>query len=192
MSRKVVPILMIVAAGLIFSPRPSGADEVEEAVQEGLQLYKAGNYAEAAGSFEYAGSLTRQKRGGELADFLPAATGGWTADDLEQTSFGGITSVQRAYNKDSASVTVSIMTDSPVVQGIAMMIQNPAMLGGEGRIIKVGSRKALLTFDDENASGELQLIVAGKHLVQISGSGITAEDLSAFAKAVNSDGLEKK
>ena len=190
-------ILVVLVSGLFLSQAmPASADDVLDAAQEGIDLYKAGKYSEAAGSFEYAGQLTRQKRSGELSDFLPQPLNGWEAGEVESSAvgamYGGVTSAQRTYTKGNESITVIIMTDSPVVQGIVMMIQNPMMMGGAGKIVKVGSRKAMLQFDNGNKSGDLQLVVANKHLVQISGNDTTAENLTAYAAAVNADGLENK
>lgn len=175
---------------------PASADDVLDTAEEAVSLYKAGKYSEAAGSFEYAGQLARKMRSGELSDYLPNALDGWQAQEVEQQAiggmFGGGTSAERTYTKGNASITVTIMTDSPMIQGVVMILQNPMMMGGAGKIVKVNNLKAYLDFDSSNNSGELQLVVANQHLVQLRGSNITTEDILAYAKGVNYDGLEKK
>ena len=175
---------------------PAAADEVLDTAEEAVSLYKAGKYSEAAGSFEYAGQLTRKMRSGELSDYLPKALDGWQAQEVEQQAiggmFGGGTSAEKTYAKGNASITVTIMTDSPMIQGVVMMLQNPMMMGGSGKIVKVNNQKAYLDYDGSNNSGELQLVVANQHLVQVSGSNTATEDILSYANGVNYDGLEKK
>ena len=132
--------LILLVLGL-FQTVPAFADDVLEAAEEAINLYKEGKYSEAAGNFEYAGQLARKKRSGEISDYLPKALDGWKAEEIEEQAigtmmFGGMTSAERTYTKGNASVTVTIMTDSPMIQGVVMMLQNPVMMGSDGKLSK--------------------------------------------------------
>ena len=176
---------------------PAYADDVLDTAEEAINLYKAGKYSEAAGNFEYAGQLARKKRSGELSDYLPKALNGWKAEEVETQAmgaamFGGLTSTERTYTKGNSSVTVNIMADSPMIQGVIMMLQNPMMAAAQGELVKVGGRKALIEYDASNQSGQVQLVAANQYLIQVSGSDATKEDILAYASGVDYDGLEKK
>jgi hypothetical protein len=45
---------------------------------------------------------------------------------------GGGVSAERRYKKGAASVTVQIIADSPMLQGIMMMFSNPMLAGADG------------------------------------------------------------
>ena len=104
-------------------------DEVIEFVNEGLVQYKNGEYSAAAGSFEYAVQMIRQKKGGQLQSFLPEPLSGWTAKESTSQAasaalFGGGVTAERSYTKETSSVTVSVVTDSPILQSMMMINQS--------------------------------------------------------------------
>ncbi|MBZ0166856.1 MAG: hypothetical protein K8I00_08610, partial [Candidatus Omnitrophica bacterium] len=103
---KILMLTMVLGVSLGYLS-PAYADDVLDAAQEAINLYKDGNFAEAAGNFEYAGQLARQKRGGELSDYLPKALNGWTAEEIETQAMGsmmgGMTSTERTYTKGDSS-----------------------------------------------------------------------------------------
>ncbi|MFN2354295.1 MAG: hypothetical protein ABR512_07205, partial [Desulfopila sp.] len=83
------------------------ADEIEDAVKEGLQYYAEGDLSSAAGSLEYAAQLIRQKKGGELEALLPKPLPGWTAEEASSQAagaamFGGGVTAERKYRKDGS------------------------------------------------------------------------------------------
>ncbi len=190
-------LIALVLSAFLAQFLPAYADDVLDTVEEAITLYKAGKYAEAAGNFEYAGQLARQKRSGELSDFLPQALNGWEAEEAETQAmgaamFGGMTSSERTYRKGDSMVTVSIMADSPMIQSVIMLLQNPMLAAAQGELVKIAGRKAIINYDASDQSGQLQLVAANQYLIQVSGSEAAKEDILAYAGGVNYDGLEKK
>ena len=167
------------------------ADDVTDSITEALQYYKDGKYPDAVGSLNYAAQLIQQKKGNELRAFLPKPLSGWAADDATtQTAaasmFGGGIATERQYHKGPSSVTVQIVTDSPIMQGMMMMFSNPMFAGAEGgQLERIGSQKAIVKFDSADKRGDIKIIVANRFLVSIEGDEVAKTDLINYAKAID-------
>ena len=184
------PIRILAALALtLLIAGPASADEIIEQIQQAIELYQAGDFAGAAGELEFAAAQIRQLRAGELSGALPEPLAGWTADDVETAAmgaamFGGGTSASRSYSQDSANVDVQILTDSPMLQSLAMMLNNPMILSGSGqKLVRVEGNKAALEWDGD--SGAVNVVVMGSVLVTVSGNDCTEDDLMGYAKAVD-------
>jgi len=166
------------------------ADDITDSINEGLKYYKDGQYSDAATSLNYASQLIQQKKGGSLKLLFPEPLSGWKAEDAtSETSgaaFGVGISAEREYNKGQSAVTIEIVADSPMLQGVMMMLSNPMISQADGgKLIKVGGQKAIVKYDSTNKSGDIQVVVANRFLVSINGDGVTNADLTNYAKAVD-------
>jgi len=172
------------------------ADEVIDSIQQAMDSYKKGDFTEAENNLNYASQLIRQKKSSDLEAFLPAPLTGWKAGEVKkqalgQAMFGGMVSVERDYRKGSSRVTVKIVTDSPLVQSMMMMLTNPLLATSDGGTMKkIGGRKAVVKFKDGNQRGEINLIVANRILVTVEGSEVTEKDLADYAYAIDYKKLE--
>ena len=184
------PIRILAALALtLLIAGPAAADEIVEQIQQAIELYQAGDFAGAAGELEFAAAQIRQLRAGELSGALPEPLAGWTADDAQTAAmgaamFGGGTSASRSYNQESASVEVQILTDSPMLQSLAMMLNNPMILTSSGqKLVRVQGNKAALEWDGD--SGAVNVVVMGSVLVTVNGDNCTEDDLMGYANAVD-------
>ncbi len=194
----------------LLVPSIASADDVTDAINSGLAAYKAGNYSEAASDLEMAVQNIRQKQAEGLKTVFPKPPAGWTAGEAEIASagmamLGGGIAAKRTYTgkpvpvdpKDpdagtqAPEVEMSIAGESPMLSGMLMMISNPAFAGASGgKVIKIGSYKAMVKKDGDSA--ELSLIVANKLLVTVNGNdGATESDVTNLAKAIDFAKLEK-
>ncbi len=168
---------------------PAMADEITDQIQEALELYKAGDYAGAAGDLEFAAAQIRQMRAGEISGALPEALTGWSAEDAETSAMGasymgGATSASRSYTKDEASIDIQILTDSPMLSSLSMLLNNPMLLSSSGqKLIRVEGNKGALDWDGD--SGDLNVVVNGVVLVSLNASSCTKDELMAYAEAVD-------
>ncbi len=169
----------------------ASADEVTDSINEALQQYKNGEYAAAVGSLDYVSQLIRQKRGEQLQSFLPKPLTGWTAKDSTSQAvgaamFGGGVSAERQYHKSSSSVTVKIVTDSPVLQSMMMMFTNPMFAAsGGGKLEKIGGQKAIVKYSPTGRSGEISIVVVNRFLITVEGNDVTKEELTSYAMSIN-------
>ena len=170
------------------------ADEVTDYINEGLESYKNGDFTEATINLNQAVQLIQQKKGGDLASLVPAPLSGWTAEDtVSDTSgaaFGAGISAERTYTKDPSSVTIEIVADSPMLQGAAMMLANPMFAQADGgKLTKIGNQRAIIKYDAERKSGDVQIVVGNRFLVTTTGDQVTEADLRAYAQAIDYDKL---
>ena len=104
----------------------------------------------------------------------------------DEAMFGGGVTAEREYSKDASSVTVRIVTDSPMMQGMMMMFSNPMFAASdEGKLERIGRQKAIVKYDAGNREGEINIVVAKRFLVTIEGNDVSAEDLKAYASAID-------
>ena len=166
-------------------------DEIIEYINEGLEQYKQGEYTSAAGNLDYAAQMIRQKKGDKLQDCLPEPLSGWSAEESTSQSagaamFGGGVTAERKYTNESKSITISIVTDSPMLQSIIMMFSNPMiMASGGGKLQKIAGQKAIVKYTESNQNGEITIVAANRFLITIKGNRVTKEDLVNYASAVD-------
>jgi len=175
---------------LVFSSALS-ADDITNSINEGLQSYKKGEYSSAVESLNYASQLIQQKKGKGLESFLPKPLSGWTAQEAKSQAagavmFGGGVTAERRYRKDSSSVTVQIITDSPLIQGVMMMLSNPMFASSEGgKLEKIGGQKAIVKIDTAKNRGEIKIVVANRYFILVEGNRVTEDDLKKYAEAID-------
>jgi hypothetical protein len=188
-TRIVLPAAIALATALAAAP--ARADDVEDSVQEAMKAYQGGDYQGAASSLEYAAQLVRQKRGTVLQAVLPAPLAGWSAGEAKAETaaaslFGGMTSAERIYNKGDATVTVRVVTDSPMLQGLMAFLTNPAMAAASGvKMQRIADQKGMVKYDPATKDGEVTVVVANRFMVTVEGKGAEQQDLVAYAAAID-------
>jgi hypothetical protein len=179
-------IVLVMLCGLFFSGVAFG-DDVTDAINGALQSYKDKNYSEAMNNLNYASQLIGQKKGGDLQSFLPSPLSGWEASEASSQAMGaaimgGGVTAKRQYTKGDASVTVQIVTDSPMLQGILMMFSNPMMASADGgKLEKIAGERAIVKYSAKDKNGDIKLAIANRFLVTVEGDGVSLEDLKAYA-----------
>ncbi len=167
------------------------ADDIENSIKEALQYYENGEYKDAVDSLNYASQLIQQKKGKGLEAFLPEPLSGWTAQETSSQAagaamFGGGITAERKYSKGSSSITIKIITDSPLMQSMMMMFSNPMFATSDGgKLERIGRQKAIIKFDPNSKRGEIKIVVANRFFVQIEGREVTKKDLKGYAKAID-------
>ena len=167
------------------------ADEISDLLKKAGDSYESGNYSEAITSLDYAGQLIRQKKGETMMKLLPDALKGWTAEEPSSESaggamFGGMVAVQRRYTKENSSVTVKITSDSPMISSMISLFTNPMLVSGSGgKLETIKGQKAVVKYDANGKSGDVNVVVAGKILVTVEGSDLPRDQLTGYAAAID-------
>jgi len=184
-------LLVGVIAGLTLGGGPVRADDVTDSINEALKYYNESNFVEAANSLDYAAQLIRQKQSADLQDYLPKALAGWTEETgtgqaVAPAMFGGMISAEKRYHRESSTVTVKLITESPNIQGLMMMFSNPMLATSDGgRLQKIADQKAIIKYRAEAKSGDINLVVAKRMLVTVEGTEVSEQDLIDYAAAVD-------
>lgn len=184
--------------GMALYSQPSFAeDNVLSTIKEAIKQYQAGDYTGAASNLDYASQLVRQQKSEKMKGLLPEPPAGWQAGEanaqaLGAAILGGGVTVSRDYSKGSSSVSVEIVSDSPVLQSVLVMINNPMFSGaGGGKLETVKGQRAIVKYESGKKSGELYIVVASRFVITIKGRQVTREDLLAFAEIIDYRILEK-
>lgn len=193
MYRFSISILTVAAAVLFISvvSSPVLADDVTDSINEALKYYSKGEFTDAAQSLDYASQLIRQKKGGQIEEFLPKPITGWKAEDAKSQAmgsamFGGGVTAERSYVKDDSRVNVKIITDSPMMQGMVMMFSNPMLATSDGgKLQKINGQKAIVKYSEENKEGSINMVIAGRFLITVDGNDVALQDLIAFAREID-------
>jgi hypothetical protein len=170
---------------------PAAADDILDSIDAARKAYQAGDLANAKQSLDLASQLIGQKNAESFAALLPAALPGWRAEKAQANAvgaamFGGASAASRTYtNAKGDSVEVSITGDSAMIMQFGPMLNNPALAGAMGKLIRVGSQRAVQTND-----GDVMMLIANKFMVQVHGSADAAAKL-AYAQAVDVTKLSK-
>jgi hypothetical protein len=161
------------------------ADDVTDQINEGLKAYEKKDF----------GTAVMEAEG--LTAFLPAPLSGWEANDADSSSagsamFGGGSNASRTYTKETgngfAEIEISITSDSPMIQSMAMMFSNPMFMGGGNKILIIDGQKTMQNTDDNS----LTAMVAGKVMVLVDGNEeVAPQDLKDYLKAVEISKLEE-
>ena len=184
-------IVLVLALTTLSAPAAFAADDILDAIDGAHKAYQAGDLGNAKQSLDLASQLIAQKNAEGFAALLPAPLPGWKAEKAQANAvgtaiFGGASAASRSYsNGKGDSVEVSITGDSAMVMQFAPMLANPALAGAMGKLIRVGSQRAIQTQD-----GDVMMMVANKFLINVQGSADAASKL-AYAQAVDLAKLQK-
>lgn len=191
---RLMPVLVILA--LLFGLFPAGAraDEITDQIDRGLERYRQGQIAAAIDELSFALGQLKQLQADRLVAMLPPAPAGWTAepdtDSAGLPSFlgGGITAGSRYQETGGpGEMHLSVVAGSPLIAGLAPLLTAGIVPQGAGsRLMLINGQKALLTAKSEDQA-ELQMIVDGTIIVQISASGSAkaAELVQSLAKSLD-------
>jgi hypothetical protein len=189
---------IVLALAIVLSAQPLLAeDNVLSTIKEAIRQYQAGDYTGASSNLDYASQLVRQQKSEKMKGLLPPPPTGWQAGEasaqaLGAAILGGGVTVSRDYTKGSSVVSVEIVSDSPVLQSVLVMINNPMFAGaGGGKLETVKGQRAIIKYENNKKSGELYIVVASRFVVTIKGRQVTREDLLAFAEIMDYRVLEK-
>ena len=185
----------------IMVPGPGGAtvtgDDVLATIQQAVRQYEQGDYAGAASNLEYAAQLVRQKKSEKLKQVLPPPLAGWeagpaTAQAVGTAVFGGGVTVSRTYTRDSSLVTVEIVSDSPVLQSVMMMLNNPMFAGASGGVLQmIHGHQAIVKYSEADHGGDISMVIGNQLMVTVRGERVGLQDLLAYAGAVDFTALDR-
>jgi hypothetical protein len=183
--------ILLSAAFLAVSLPALAADDILDAIDAARKAYQAGDMANAKQLIDTASQLIAQKNAEAFSALLPAPLSGWKAEKAQATAvgaamFGGASAASRTYtNAKGDTVEVSITGDSALIMQFGPMLNNPALAGAMGKLVRVGDQRAIQTND-----GDIMMLIANKILVHVQGSAGAPAKLG-YAQAVDVAKLSK-
>ncbi|WP_404413301.1 hypothetical protein LG277_07275 [Vreelandella aquamarina] len=166
------------------------ADEVIEQIELGLDLYQEEEFGAAITELEFAIEDMRKLMSGEIAQTFPEAPDGWTAEEAESGGSGGAagmlgaggSSLERVYSEDEGEgqLTASMMMDSPLIQSMGALFNNPAMIAAQPNMerVRMGREAAVVKWEPERSQAEVSLLLDGRIMMQVKGNNIASQDVA--------------
>ncbi len=189
-----MPVLRLIFGAVLLGAlaMPAfAADDILDAIDGARKASQAGDLANAKQSLDLASQLIAQKNAEAYSALLPAPLAGWKAEKVQTSAvgaamFGGAAAASRQYsNAKGDTVEVSITGDSAMLMQFGPMLNNPAMAGVMGKLVRIGNQRAIQTNE-----GDVMMLVANKILVHVLGSADAASKLS-YAQAIDVSKLSK-
>jgi len=165
------------------------ADDISETIEEALSSYKKGDYVQTQEDLTYVMELLKQKKGETIESFLPDALDGWKAEKAKSETagsgmLGGGATTSRVYTKDKSKITISVVTDSPLLQGLGSLFGNP-MFNSGGKLKRINREKATIKYNSKRESGNITIMLDKRFLVTVEGIKVTEDELVNYAKAID-------
>ena len=165
------------------------ADDITDTMDDAMTAYKKGDYVQAKEDLTYVMELLKQKKGETIQGFLPEALDGWKAEKAKSENagsgmLGGGSTTSRTYTKDKSKVVISVVTDSPLLQGLGSLLGNP-MFNSGGKLKRINREKATIKYNEKNKSGDVTIMLDKRFLVTVEGSQVTEDELIEYAKAID-------
>ena len=201
--RRPVLIASLLAAALATGVGALVAEDIDPAaVLDSVKAsYEAKKYGKALSDLQLVLAEIGRLRMEALKVKLPGAPSGWTAEEAEGQSGGGIafltmgTNVKRRYTKgEQSSMEIELWADAgTMLMGVQMLLSNPAFVPQGQQIVTIKGRRAVLEFHKDDGRGTLTILLnAAGSMVKIEGSTITKADLTdVFGGALDLDAIEK-
>lgn len=185
-----------IVTATVFALAASGlkADEVTDAITQGASAYKSGDLTEASSQLKYAAGLIGQQKAEAIKAVFPDALNGWSAGKIASRSAGGIMgggiSANRSYQKDTGKISIELVMDSPMLQSMMGMINNPSVITmSGGKLINIQGHKSIYNGNTERP--ELILIIDGNAMFTLKARGDAAglDELKAYGEALELEAL---
>ena len=176
---------------LLGASLPVYADDVTDQIDEAVKAYEKEDYNTAITALDSASTLIRQKKGEMVSKLLPEPLDGWEAGESKSSAaaagmFGGGISAERRYTRKAdgkvETVTISITTDSPLMQSMGMMFSNPMFMGQDNKLIVINGEKTIANERDNS----LTSMIANKVMVKVDGDKkVPSEVLKDYFKSID-------
>lgn len=167
------------------------ADDITDQIDEAVKAYEKEDYNTAITALDSASTLIRQKKGELVSKLLPEPLDGWEAGEAKSSAaaagmFGGVISAEKRYTRKvdgkTETITISITTDSPLIQTMGMMFSNPMFMGQDNKLIVINGEKTIANERDNS----LTSMIANKVMVKIDGDKNVAVDaLKEYFKSID-------
>jgi hypothetical protein len=180
---------------LVLAAATSGsalADPVVEQINQALELYESQEYGAAITELEFAVNDMRKLLSEGIAATFPDPPEGWSAMAVDASSessgaaalFGGSmgTTLDRQYTEDegSGTLTATLTMDNPMVQGMAALFNNPAMLAAQPNVerLRIGRESGMLKWEPESSRAEATLMLDGRIMMQVVGENLESPNIA--------------
>ena len=192
MSKLAVCVLALASVPLLSAALPQERVKPKEVsfterLDNARRAFEAKKFGTTVAELQEALTLAIEKQHAAVLAALPPAMAEWKVTPQKKAApagafgnallgmTGNIITQEYRRNERGANVRVTVHADSPMVQALGMMFANPALLGEGKELISYKDDKAVLETRGNRLT--LQIILSGKHMVEVTSTGINDETL---------------
>ena len=199
MSRFVLPALILLSVPALLAPTVQKRVKEQEAkdfptlISEATSQWNEKRYGGCIAALQEAVVLATTERVTAIRGALPNPPTGWEQLPDKKNNAqnaaglaalgavaGNIVDRKWKATEGRSNLAVSVTADSPLVGMLGGYITNPAMLGEGKELIEYGTHKAILETQKKGSRLKLQIIIAQKHIVDVTANGMTEDELFAM------------
>lgn len=166
------------------------ADPVIDEIEVAKLSYQEGNLTEASLALMQANALVTEKKTEVVKTVLPDELGSWTGGEFSDQSAaagifgGGGISVARNYTQGDKKATITASADSPMLNQLMQMMNNPAYAAAAGlKMHRIGTKKAMIN----GKEGSATLSHNNRFLIQIQAKGLSEDEIFALLESLPLD-----
>lgn len=200
--------MILLLAACAKSAEEKQAEAIEESTKQMAEAMKAGGAAAAAAGVTAAGTALGAVQAAEAVDFrelkalLPEDLSGMKRSNAEgeKTSAMGFTisKAEAQYDGDNAASVSITITDVGAMAGVAAMATYAWAAGAIDRETETSYEKSTTIkgykgyerYDRQSTSGEVQVLVAGRFVVEVSGNNVPMDAIKDALEKVDLGKLE--
>ena len=194
---------------LVFAATLAGADEVDDLIKQGQKAYASGNYRETVDLFQQVVEKVQARMGAEIGKFFPQPMKGWSAGEIENSSWSGssggesqsFVNSSRTYVRAADGMEISLLFCNwpAIVQGARAGMEvysNPMMaqmLKQQGIEFKSEEKEGWQVLSIANAqSDEVQIMAfSDQFMIQVQTKAGAADTAQAHFAKIDLAGLGK-
>lgn len=192
---------VVLALPLVGQQRsaPKAPPTVAEAMEQAKKAAEAEQFGSAITALQEAIRLLRAQQRAAVFAVMPKPEGfaieDEQVDEHSEAMLAGMAVVgaaaTRHYRKDDKSITVEVTTNSPMLGVMAAMFANPMLIKADGgELVQYGAHKAILK-EGKDRDTELQILMHDKHLIKVTASGLTGDEVLKVFDQAFVDRMEK-
>lgn len=172
------------------------ADEVESQIKMGMEAYKKADYIGALSELKFALAQIQVKVNKQHAKLLPSPLKGWDADEVVNNftmmeMSGGGSQLFRKYYKGKKLIEISILANSPLLEGILPIISNPMIMSGVAGFTPYKYKRFKGTKEASNGRVEVGLAVSNQVVVQLKGDDVDLSDIENYLDVIDFGEIKK-
>ncbi len=180
--------IIVIAFSILLAGGPVWADEILDQFEFAKKQYQKGKYNKAIKELGFIINEIQAKLSKEFGKNFPAPAKGWKKQQVKSQNMGmmgggQMTSVDYREMGGRGRMTATIVVDSPMVQAISMMLNNPAIMGAqrggqkELKRVRINGEYALSEWRPARKQGTVSVVLGGRMMLQIKGNNLKAKKI---------------
>ncbi len=165
----------------IFSTPVFADDSPADTCKSASSLFKEGDIEGALEEARWCVTQLEQLKQGQTSAFFKDEIGGYIGGKLESNQAMGFTVIERRYNKESISISVTLSGGaSGAANNAFAAIAAFGMQAAQGKKVRIQRRTAIV--NDENGSVQVVITLKSGGMLTFDSSELSKDDVIGFAK----------